>query len=253
MACRSRQFEGSPPLARGKAVSAMACSEFLRITPACAGKSEGRQDCTQRFEDHPRLRGEKRVYRPFNCIHKGSPPLARGKVFAGIIVICVGRITPACAGKRDFEGVGSPLEKGSPPLARGKGRLWRRTDATTRITPACAGKSKKAPALTKSEGDHPRLRGEKFARADIMSRNAGSPPLARGKVCCLWYSSLVLGDHPRLRGEKDESAKTNLYTKGSPPLARGKERKPIYARSGCRITPACAGKSQTFNTPPSKI
>ena len=106
------------------------------------------------------------------------------------------------------------------------------------------------------------MRGEKFARADIMSRNAGSPPLTRGKGLLQASASYQQGitpayagkrgassspacaggDHPRLRGEKLTLATYTHITPGSPPLVRGKVDLDSEALLVHRITPACAGK-----------
>ena len=71
----------------------------IRITPAYAGKSFSRILAILRFEDHPRLCGEK-IRRCFdNKFPKGSPPPMRGKDRLGL-GICSGHgITPAYAGK----------------------------------------------------------------------------------------------------------------------------------------------------------
>ena len=50
---------GSPPHVRGKAHLLAANPLFLRITPACAGKSTRGTDAHKRPWDHPRMCGEK--------------------------------------------------------------------------------------------------------------------------------------------------------------------------------------------------
>ena len=52
-------------------------------------------------------------------------------------------------------------------------------------------------------------------------------------------------DHPRVRGEKDVLMTPNATEQGSPPHARGKAPEQFRALEEDRITPACAGKSQT--------
>ena len=55
-----------------------------------------------RARDHPRLRGEQ----PYPCSRisgiLGSPPLARGTDYTIMLIYNNSRITPACAGNRDF-------------------------------------------------------------------------------------------------------------------------------------------------------
>ncbi len=95
------QSVGSPPHARGKACFPFFSGFRIRITPACAGKSMGARPAERRFEDHPRMRGEKVVVFIWITVKQGSPPHARGK--AGILTTAGQqlRITPACAGKRE--------------------------------------------------------------------------------------------------------------------------------------------------------
>ena len=52
---------GSPPHARGKVCGIVAPILSVRITPACAGKREFPVYFDYEYEDHPRMRGEKRV------------------------------------------------------------------------------------------------------------------------------------------------------------------------------------------------
>ena len=92
--------EGSPPLARGKAVVEALNAFLARITPACAGKSKLRIYIHLIFKDHPRLRGEKSLKGVLKCLLLGSPPLARGKDDNKPKKEHFHGITPACAGKR---------------------------------------------------------------------------------------------------------------------------------------------------------
>ena len=151
------------------------------------------------------------------------------------------RITPACAGKRIrwrpswYRRRDHPRlrgEKGfllypccsfggSPPLARGKGLLLPPLVSPVRITPACAGKSIAGFPVSLSDGDHPRLRGEKRIGADGGAGAEGSPPLARGKV--------------------SQTADALSITRITPACA-GKSEGSEGRRAGDRIAPACAGK-----------
>ena len=70
---------GSPPHARGKDHEIHQAAIVRGITPACAGKSSmclGGKSCVW---DHPRMRGEKTIYRSASPALWGSPPHARGK------------------------------------------------------------------------------------------------------------------------------------------------------------------------------
>ena len=151
---------GSPPRVRGKDVSGADATPWIRITPACAGKSFTSMKCFRAIQDHPRVCGEKTEIAYVVFLSEGSPPRVRGKAYR-IKPHCVNaRITPACAGKsKGCCGVGIPLEdhprvcgekqaeqdliatrQGSPPRVRGKVPFPVLHGFGAGITPACAGK-----------------------------------------------------------------------------------------------------------------
>ena len=137
---RTSIAKGSPPLTRGKVWNIAWALEQERITPAYAGKSLhfGRREEIQ--EDHPRLRGEKRLSASISNGFPGSPPLTRGKGVARFTSLRREGITPAYAGKSKRQKLiyinqkdhprlrGEKLnsieyktfDAGSPPLTRGK-------------------------------------------------------------------------------------------------------------------------------------
>ena len=152
---------GSPPRVRGKDVSGADATPWIRITPACAGKSFTSMKCFRAIQDHPRVCGEKTEIAYVVFLSEGSPPRVRGKAYR-IKPHCVNaRITPACAGKRSSvckhgrtgkdhprvcgekrPAVGRLWSRlGSPPRVRGKGSQACRVCSRSGITPACAGKS----------------------------------------------------------------------------------------------------------------
>ena len=162
-------LSGSPPHARGKALSGSRKGQSTGITPARAGK---------------------RNNLPLSASPRGgSPPHARGKDSGGLPAQPQYRITPARAGK-SFPGVCSRPEsrdhprtrgekwanapeisvsKGSPPHARGKAKLISLWLSLLGITPARAGKSGANGCAGVGAGDHPRTRGEKTKRIPILS------------------------------------------------------------------------------------
>ena len=195
---------GSPPLARGK-VTLFPDRHFRPgITPACAGKRCCRRIFLSACQDHPRLRGEKIQETRKENLRRGSPPLARGKGRRPHPCRPFGRITPACAGKRQnckqlfwicrdhprlrgekvSKVKNNLLSQGSPPLARGKVENFYSDEFNERITPACAGKSSGFEEHRTGRWDHPRLRGEKSITYASFELIKGSPPLARGKGAC---------------------------------------------------------------------
>ena len=130
-----------------------------RITPACAGNSSIGLARLSPAANHPRLRGEQ-FNRDMTCRgFQGSPPLARGTVFAlqlaegarGITPACAGNSAPifvrACAcwdhprlrGEQRHRHRKLVYVVGSPPLARGTEPLVTADRAKGGITPACAG------------------------------------------------------------------------------------------------------------------
>ena len=131
----------------------------------------------------------------------GSPPHARGR--QGLVLLLIGtpRITPACAGKTGYSarknssngdhprmrGEDHYLLKdvvpdtGSPPHARGRRNYALPACGKPWITPACAGKTVDKWVYRRVFPDHPRMRGEDFARSTIASSRSGSPPHARGR------------------------------------------------------------------------
>ena len=92
--------QGSPPHVRGKDPNGGRDVQKIGITPACAGKSKYVYMNGCEVEDHPRMCGEKSQQMKVRKQVKGSPPHVRGKVVAGLELIKVMGITPACAGKR---------------------------------------------------------------------------------------------------------------------------------------------------------
>ena len=91
---------GSPPRGRGKVFVSLPARCIPGITPAWAGKSDGRNCRCDKCEDHPRVGGEKRLQDLCGIAVTGSPPRGRGKVQPGNTLVFRFRITPAWAGKR---------------------------------------------------------------------------------------------------------------------------------------------------------
>ena len=119
--------------------------------------------------------------------------------------------------------------------------------------------------LRLTDWDHPRLRGNNGIAMNARHRMAGSPPLAReqpvlhtqpltrgritpacagtteyGRKCCqeCW-------DHPRLRGNNGAAFCIQSRQTGSPPLAREQLKDMPTGKKPKRITPACAGTTNT--------
>ena len=166
---------------RGKGLVRAAITVRLGITPAHAGKSPCYRSGRRHKRGHPRACGEKRKTLSPLLPVPGSPPRVRGKGCAHRSGARPYGITPACAGKRPtvrritalvgdhprvcgekVKNESSSLRRHvSPPRVRGKGLPFCGFCILCRITPACAGKSDVTEMYSISQGDHPRVCGEK--------------------------------------------------------------------------------------------
>ena len=243
------------------------CDKFerrqCRITPAYAGKRVFCLTKEQVYKDHPRLCGEKFIFRNTVLCSLGSPPPMRGKGFAAGVLMPTCGITPAYAGKsralyaeaKNYEDhprlcgekgcwvLLRAVLRGSPPPMRGKVQNDRAKRTKARITPAYAGKSFRKTAVRHAIKDHPRLCGEKFSISPRRHFKTGSPPPMRGKGKCSGSAVADTQDHPRLCGEKDLIEKLEEVKGGSPPPMRGKVKNFSSISVFHWITPAYAGKS----------
>ena len=183
---------------------------------------------------------------------QGSPPRVRGKVSILSFFVKVGRITPACAGKRPasikpartakdhprvcgekiIDDICSRGGTGSPPRVRGKGLSCALSLLSPRITPACAGKSLRHRPRASSAGDHPRVCGEKTESVFLMSRIIGSPPRVRGKGPAVIHIPALRGITPACAGK----------SQNSPPVCSccGDHPRVCGEKGDCRPHPLCA-------------
>ena len=213
-------------------------------------------------QDHPRMGGEKFVYKNKTADQVGSPPHGRGKAPFKRGLFHILGITPAWAGKSqllpccglwslDHPRMGgekwalSPRHwviLGSPPHGRGKEFQLLYIELDTRITPAWAGKSFVLRLWCVATQDHPRMGGEKFVYKNKTADQVGSPPHGRGKAPFKRGLFHILGitpawagksqllpccglwslDHPRMGGEKWALSPRHWVILGSPPHGRGK-------------------------------
>ena len=186
--------------------------------------------------------GEKFQKQRGGHVGQGSPPRVRGKARHLVRGAVKRGITPACAGKREpppaFRACGRDHPRvcgekraarraaagraGSPPRVRGKAAIPVRLVPAARITPACAGKRGRGIQRRITQGDHPRVCGEKSPAHSCSGPSWGSPPRVRGKgsrhrqpaarpgitPACAGKSCPFLRrtsprrDHPRVCGEK---------------------------------------------------
>ena len=136
----------------------------------------------------------------------------------------------------------------------------------SRITPAYAGKSSERTARYGTNGDHPRVCGEKSLLLGSSGSMGESPPHMRGKEhvrlreqhgaritpAYAGKSTPTAGrfgqcrDHPRTCGEKRVCLFLGLPLMGSPPHMRGKAAGRLQRSRRAGITPAHAGKSCVY-------
>ena len=90
---------GSPPRVREKLFPLLAASLYVRITPACAGKTFRPFSSNRLFRDHPRVCGKNLDTCEVVDTLTGSPPRVREKPEFYRYSSRTIRITPACAGK----------------------------------------------------------------------------------------------------------------------------------------------------------
>ena len=254
-------LNGSPPRVRGTELNLDRDVFDARITPACAGNRRERLERLEYKKDHPRVCGEQ-MFRPlFKSLISGSPPRVRGTVYSSSAHAPGFRITPACAGNRNFmillrllsldhprvcgEQTDTPADwlqcEGSPPRVRGTDKGCRVVMNELGITPACAGNRNRRRLKLRGEEDHPRVCGEQRGGRADRCPGYGSPPRVRGtggasaSVCsglgitpaCAGNSKIDLNfhgflrDHPRVCGEQVPRQNILLRLHGSPPRVRG--------------------------------
>ena len=207
---------------RGKAVAIFRQLHHGRITPAYAGKRTSSRPTVVQLRDHPRVCGEKQQMIADAGKGMGSPPRMRGKAERRSKRPQNPGITPAYAGKRDLVISESgdiedhprvcgekrrvrswrALLLGSPPRMRGKDGVSGACHSPPGITPAYAGKSVHRSGLHRTEGDHPRVCGEKIYPLLAIASPLGSPPRVRGKVCDLTIIRVHHGITPAYAGKR---------------------------------------------------
>ena len=265
---------GSPPRARGRHGRRHRQRTSVGLTPACAGTSTFAMAAASATRAHPRVRGDVWDAIALRTARPGSPPRARGRPPHRIPGWSGSGAHPRVRGDVKLGRIRHSTGSGSPPRARGRPICAGLAPFSPGLTPACAGTSPQWPAVSRSDGAHPRVRGDVLAAKTATMRDEGSPPRARGRphgwhplgqpagltpACAgtstgLRAAGSVTRAHPRVRGDVSHAAPTTVRNRGSPPRARG--RRSDVAGSGPRhgLTPACAGTSRSCPTtaPPSR-
>ena len=170
------------------------------ITPAYAGNTLHTYCYQSVIRDHPRLRGEHHSSYTSFPLSQGSPPPTRGTHRILSSLLACPRITPAYAGNTLKAELSQKLEEdhprlrgehlmkldrdqlleGSPPPTRGTPKPDILTIYFSGITPAYAGNTSILEQNQRGNRDHPRLRGEHYAKRGYGKVGRGSPPPTRG-------------------------------------------------------------------------
>ena len=174
------------------------------ITPARAGKTNGRRIFRIRNGDHPRSCGKDYPGMLPSSKLSGSPPLVRER---RRVKICIGRrngITPARAGKTKT--ASSPaVSSWDHPRSCGKDVVfiffpcW-----LPGITPARAGKTCWEKGMIGRTGDHPRSCGKDAMLSSNKKPSSGSPPLVRERLFEIRVRNIVPGITPARAGKTFE-------------------------------------------------
>ena len=131
---------GSPPRGRGKVCSAVWTAGRSGITPAWARKSVKRKREKPASQDHPRVGGEKPIWKKLFSTTQGSPPRGRGKGLTELFTLYHNEDHPRVGGEKITSRLRYWYSGGSPPRGRGKARFTSFQTACLGITPAWAGK-----------------------------------------------------------------------------------------------------------------
>ena len=174
-------------------------------------------------EKHPHSRGEDLFLRQVLRPDRETPPLARGRPFAGSLGEIESRNTPTRAGKTQWEANGKGFGVETPPLARGRPSIVLIMSVCPRNTPTRAGKTNFSPLY--------------------MPTCPETPPLARGRLTKIDTRGFIYRKHPHSRGEDQSQSKSKLPCLETPPLARGRQRNRQDNRSCQGNTPTRAGKT----------
>ena len=199
----------------------------VRITPACAGRSEEFRRSDAKYRDHPRVCGEKCRKKFFIRRRRGSPPRVRGEAGPSRPPRPADRITPACAGRSRRSRRWTPTpqdhprvcgekrclgnavvpQQGSPPRVRGEGLMGSARMLILGITPACAGRRTTNTYRERGKQDHPRVCGEKHVRRAAMAYITGSPPRVRGEAGDCRIQRRAVGITPACAGRRCTATK----------------------------------------------
>ena len=190
------------------------------LIPARAGNTARPALLRARSRAHPRSRGEHEATVLPEPKEPGSSPLARGTPSGwsgstrarGLIPARAGNTWSQSSGVSSFgahprsrgEHVGFQVahwpSSGSSPLARGTPSVLTSYSSSGWLIPARAGNTYGDQVGGKSDGAHPRSRGEHRGDTEERSGGGGSSPLARGTLSVAKSRAAVSGLIPARAG-----------------------------------------------------
>ena len=152
-------YGGSAPRARGTRRVGGHEARGHRVSPACAGNTQGSAREPSKGSGQPRVRGEHISTVRSSSSLDGSAPRARGTQIEDEARPSIERVSPACAGNTTRRLISSACSPGQPrvrgehsdalrrvsrvigsaPRARGTLQRCRQNQEVGRVSPACAG------------------------------------------------------------------------------------------------------------------
>ena len=198
---RRSSYQGSSPHTRGAQELVYPFRDDCRIIPAYAGSTLGLDSPDHEGTDHPRIRGEHRLFGVIGGEDSGSSPHTRGAQGSRIPGGVLRRIIPAYAGSTTACHSQSGAGRDHPRI---RGEHYDRLlyyDTDSGIIPAYAGSTMADERLPVGRPDHPRIRGEHRKMSSRRSTRRGSSPHTRGAPFGACAPLSIIADHPRIRGE----------------------------------------------------
>ena len=154
---------GSHPRVREKLCDWIRVNLVVRITPACAGKTQSYWLGRCESQDHPRVCGKNFTCSASTKIALGSPPRVREKRSIPRKVDKTCGITPACAGKTPCDREDSRWIRDHPRVCGKNHKNHISVLLVIGSPPTCAGKTLSEKVSCCSRQDHPRVCGKNFS------------------------------------------------------------------------------------------
>ena len=254
---------GSSPRMRGTHRRGTRSETAQGIIPAYAGNTSQCAALRALLRDHPRVCGEHRSPVSWRIPPTRIIPAYAGNTRFAQQICCVYRDHPRVCGEHADEDYPIEFEQGSSPRMRGTPGQVRFGGNECGIIPAYAGNTSRCTVPKPPCGDHPRVCGEHFIAASILSIDPGSSPRVRGTPRSADRMPFNAGiipayagntspptkrtvrarDHPRVCGEHGLILVWMSGTSGSSPRMRGTRGFDCFCDVGGGIIPAYAGNT----------